>query len=158
VQDVAPLEVQLVCRQVRRGAVHEARPRAADAAGSQPHPERGDDGPPDLLLHGEEVGRRAVVRLGPEHAAVRRGDELRGHLEAAGTPAHAALEHGRHAERVGDRADGERLPLEGERGGTPRNPEARHLGEGRDHLVGEPIGEVLVPGIATRVRERQHGD
>src|SRR6185437_14362028 len=62
----------------------------------------GDDGLGDLVLHGEYVGKLAVVTLRPDMAAGRDIDELNGDAHAAAVLAHAALDHIIDAEFTGE--------------------------------------------------------
>ena len=64
--------------------------------------QRFDDLLHHLVLDGEDVGQLAVVALGPQMAAARGVDELRGDAHAVAGLADAAFEHEAHAELAAD--------------------------------------------------------
>ena len=76
----------------------------------QPELQRLDDGARDLVLDGEDVLELPVVGLGPELVAVLDVHELGRDADAVPDLAHAALEHGRHAELLADLPDVHVLP------------------------------------------------
>ena len=67
--------------------------------------DRGDDRVGDVVLHGEDVDKLAVVALGPEMAAGGGVVELRGDAHAVAGLAHAAFDDVADAELLGDLPD-----------------------------------------------------
>ena len=70
----------------------------------------------------------------------------------------AALEQVGDAELPGDLRRLDVLPLEVEGRRPPRHAEPRHLGERREDLLGDAVGEVLLVVLRGEVREGEHGD
>lgn len=111
VPEVAPLLVQGVGLAARR------RPTC------QPHALRrrelrlqcAGDPQREVALDREDVGAFPLVRLRPQVESVAGIDQLGSHAHALARAAHAALQDGTDAERLGDLADVARLPLERER-------------------------------------------
>jgi hypothetical protein len=125
-------------------------------ADSQLDPERLDDRPRDLLLHGEDVGQLAVIGLRPELVPILHTHELGRDPQAIAAPPHAALEHGAdiqtppHLPHVGVSA----LELEG--GGPGGDPKAFDLAQGGDQLFGQPVAEVLLVLVGAHIDEWKH--
>ena len=140
---------------------HAGRLHARDLVvlgGFQAARQGGDDGAGDLVLHGEDIVELAVVALGPDVHVGRRVDELDGNAQPVARLAHAALDQIARAELLGDLAHVDGLSLVDE-GRVARDDEqfapAAQLCE---DVLGEPIGEEFLLGIAAHVGERQDGN
>ena len=105
---------------------------------------RSGDRARDLVLHVEDVLQLAVVALGPELEAVARVDQLHGDADAVARAAHAALEHRRDAELVGDRRADRRRLSERERRRARRDAQTRQLRERVEDLLGDAVAEPVL--------------
>ena len=110
----------------------------------------------DVVLNGEHVFHLAVVPLGPQMIAICDVHQLGRDPKPVAHLAHAALEHRRDLQLAPDVSHILALPLEGERRRARGNPERLHLVQRIDDLLGHPVREILVVGIRTHVREREH--
>src|SRR4029450_11816300 len=117
-----------------------------------------DATPGDLVLDREQVDQRTVVTLRPHVAAARGIDELGRDPDRRAGPSHTPLQHVTDIQVLRHLAHIARLPAIGERR-VPRNDEERmKLRQLGDDVLADAVGEVLLLGIATHVRERQEGD
>ena len=106
--------------------------------------ERGRDLQRHVTLDREDVGQLAVVRVRPE-MPVRLGvDELRHDPDSAPRAPHASLEQRRRVQDRADLAQALLAPLEPHHRAARDHLERADLGELRDHVLGDPIGEELV--------------
>ena len=112
----------------------------------------------DLVLECEDVPQLAVVGLGPD--VVTRGgvDELGADPHPVPRPAHAPLHHVADAQLPAHLLHVHRLALVGEARVPGDHRELAPAREPRDQILGDPVGEVLLLGIAAQVVEGQHGD
>ncbi len=120
--------------------------------------DRGDDGLGDLVLDREHVGELAVVALRPDVAAGRHVIELRGDAHAVAAFAHAAFDHVADAELLRDLSDVHRLALVSERRVARDHEEPAQLGERRDDVLADAVGEILLLRLPAHVDERKHGE
>jgi len=112
----------------------------------------------DLVLQREDVGKIAVVALGPDVLAALGLDQLRGDADAIAGFAQAAFEHIAHTELASDLLHIDRAALVAE-GRIARDDEQRRIARQRgDDVLGDPVGEELLLGVATHIREGQHCD
>jgi hypothetical protein len=88
----------------------------------------------------------------------RRLDQLGGHPNPVSLPPHRAFDDVTDPERLGDLRQGERRALERHHAGAGDHLEALDLGQLADDLFGDALAEILVPGVAVQVVERQHRD
>ena len=120
--------------------------------------ERRDHRLGDLVLHREDVGEIAVELVRPEMRSTCRLDQLGGDAHPRAGLAHAALEQIRGAELLPDGAQVFVLPLEGERRGAADHPQAVHLRQRVEDLLGDAVGEVFLLLVGAEVDEGEHGD
>ena len=85
-------------------------------------------------------------------------DQRRGDADPTSRAAHTAFQHIAHTEFAGDGADIHRLALEGEAGVARHDEELSDAGEGSDDVLGDPVREVLLFGIARHVGKGQDRD
>ena len=105
----------------------------------------------DFVLHGENVGKVTVVALGPDMIAGFGLDKLCGHPDAVAGFTETAFEHVADAEFTPDLFHIDRTALEG-KGRIPGDHEKRGIaGQRRDDVLGDPIGEELLLGVAAHV-------
>lgn len=116
-----------------------------------------DDPLGDLVLEGEEVVHVAVVALGPELLAEVRIHEPCRHAHPGAVAPDAAFEDVASPERTPDPAHVHVAVAVGEGRAAGDHREATPVGERRDHLLGEAVGEVLLVGALAQVLEGQHG-
>ena len=120
--------------------------------------ERVGDVERDVGLDGEDVVELPVVRLGPEVAIGLGVDELRDDAHAIAGATYAAVEQRGGAERRADLAQALRALLERHDRVARDHLERADLGEMRDDVLGDAVGEVLVLRIGAQVAEGKHGD
>ena len=112
----------------------------------------------DFILHGENVGEITVVALGPDMIAGLGLNKLCGHPNAVAGFTDTAFEHAADAEFTPDLFHIDRTALEG-KGRIPGDYEKRGVaGQRRDDVLGDPIGEELLLGVAALVLEWQNRD
>ena len=112
----------------------------------------------DVVLQFENVGQLAIIAFRPQMGAARGVDQLTGHPNGVGGLAHAAFENVADPELSGHIAHVDRLALVG-KGGVARDHEEPWLmRQAGDDVFGEPVGEILLIGVAAHVLERQHRD
>ena len=151
VEQGAPAEEILIRRDV-------ARPARCRGSGGDADVERFADGAGDFILDREDIAELAVDALRPAREtglaigqAGRDADDIVRSLDRPVEQiSHAKL--ARHRGRAGLAVA--RLGRTG-RGG---DPEAVVGGERGAHFLGQPGGEIVLPGIAAQVLERQHRD
>src|SRR5262249_35705270 len=110
----------------------------------------------DLVLQGEDVFEVAVVALGPEIITARGIEKLDGHPNAAADLAYAAFGHVPDADLAADLLDvGPVAPVReaGVTGDDEQGPEPRQFG---DDLARDPVGKIVLRGIAAQIQQRQH--
>ena len=152
-QEVAPLEVQAIGLRVGGRAAGELLLLLPAQLPAQ----RPGDRRRDLALHLQHVVRRPAVLLAPQLPVVAHAHELRGDGEARAPLGEAAEEERVHPERPADLRRAELLALEGERRRPRDDAQPREARELVDEALRDPVAQVLVPGVAGRVLERQHG-
>ena len=154
VQVVPPFQQCLEC--VRRQVAHGIDP--AHAARCELDPDAGRYRLRDFGLESQHVAGGALVVAGPGLRLVGNLDQARRDAYAPARAAHGALEHVMHAEFAADVRDAPARSLEHQAGGPgdhaePLRVQGRELG---DHLLGQAVGEEIVPATAACIRERQH--
>ncbi|MEY9551531.1 hypothetical protein ABIF67_005596 [Bradyrhizobium japonicum] len=109
-------------------------------------------------MHGEDVGKLAVVALRPEMAAGRDVVELRRDAQAIAAAPHAAFEHIADAELARDfvHVHGAALVDEGRVAGDDEEP--AQLRQRRDDVLADAVGEIVLLAVAAHIGEGQHGD
>ena len=117
-----------------------------------------DDVARDSVLQAEDVLQVAVVAIRPYVATARGVDELRVDANVGAAFAHAAFQDITNAERLRDLSHVVRFAFVRERGIAGDDEQSRHLGQIGDEVLGDPIGEIRLFGIAAHVVERQDGD
>jgi hypothetical protein len=134
------LQVQVVRISVAGWMTHELAPLVV----TQPKTQTiGHDRAGDLVLDIEQVGRIAVVLVGPELPAGSHVDELSGDQQSRSLPF--------------ERARQNRLPLEAEdtaERAYPERPQSRNL---FDQTLGNTVTQVVEVRVVVRVSERQYG-
>ena len=102
--------------------------------------------PPDPdRTHRPKAGiRRARSRAAPRSAPV-------------AAPANASLQHRSHVERAADLAHVHLAPLVLKGRGPRGDPQAVHLTQSGDQLIGEPVAEVFLVVSRAQVGEGEHG-
>ena len=118
--------------------------------------QRVGDGLADLRLDREGVVELAVVGLGPDVEAVLHADQLGGHPQPVAVAPDAALDHVGDAQPLADLAQVLVLALEIEGRGAAGDLQVRHLGQAVDHLLGQPVGEIVANPLGAERHERQH--
>ncbi len=136
------------------------RVRAAErvGAGVQLETQLARDRARDVVLHREQIVRRAVERLRPRADAVARANEHRVHAKSASRLPNRSLEQIGDVELLADVARVDRFSLEREGRRAWRDAKPGNLGERADQIVRDAVGEILLRRVAADVRERQHRD
>ena len=117
---------------------------------------RAGDALRDLVLHGKHVGQVAIVAVGPEMVPGFAIDQLRRDPHPIAGAPDAAFDHVTHAQLARHLADVHGRTLVGERRAARNHKKlavARQVG---DDVLGDPIGEIFLFGIAAHIGERQH--
>ena len=70
--------------------------RLSNLGGNDAGRDRAGDAPGNLVLHGKDIGKLAVVAVGPQMVPACRFDQLCGDAHAVAGPPHAAFEHITH--------------------------------------------------------------
>jgi hypothetical protein len=112
----------------------------------------------DLVLNGEDIGEVSVIPLRPD---VRSGgcvNQLRRDADPVRRFPHAAFEHITYAQLAAHLlyVDGATFVSEGRVPGDDEEP--THPRQRRDDVIHDPVGEILLLGIAAHVLEWQHCD
>ena len=126
--------------------------------GPEPHLERPEDRPGDVVLDIKDVLELALVSLRPQGQAVGRVHQLGRHSEAWPRAADAALEDGRHSELLADLARIDGLPLKRESRAACRHTKAGDFAQRARELVGHPVSEIFLLGVVAHVYQGEHGD
>ena len=107
----------------------------------------------DFRLDGQVVGDRPLVGLRPELRLVARFDEARGDAHTRALAPHAALEQVVGAQRFADLARALQAAFEDHRRPSRQHAEAAaaQRAELRDHLLGQPVAEVLLPAVVAEI-------
>ena len=124
----------------------------------QPDTERLGNGLRDVVLEGEDIAHLPVVPLAPHVPAIRGRDQLGRDADASTRPPHAAFEHVRDVERLGNPPHVLVFAAECERRRSCDHLEPGRLCQQVDDLFGEAIAEVVLVLVRTHVGERKHGD
>ena len=143
---------------VRVGVGGVLGPRLGPVPREDLHLERLHDRPGDLVLHGEDAGQLAVVRLGPEVVTPLRIDELRIDPDARAVPADAPIEDGGDAQGMADLRErrGPAAEREGRRAAGDAKPV--DVDEGVQDLLRHAVGEVPLVLRGAEICERQDRD
>ena len=115
--------------------------------------ERADDLSGYVILHGEDVGKFAVIALGPDMSAAFGVVELNGHPDAIGAPADAALEYITDSQFLRDLAQINGATLVGEARIAGDDEEAGELRQRGDNVFRQSVGENLLLGIVADIGE-----
>ena len=91
-------------------------------------------------------------------SVIGRIDQLRGDPHPIARLADAPLEHVANAERLADFLHMDVLALEGERGIAGDDEELRQFRQGRDDVLGDAVGEIVLLRIAAHILEGQDRD
>ena len=133
-------------------------PEAAFLRNGELYREDPDDLLGHLVLQGKDVLEIPVITLRP-HVVPRGGvDELGGDPDPIPGLANAALQDVAHAQLPAHLSGIERLALVREDGVARDHEQPGELGEAGDEVLGDPVAEVLLPGVAAHVLEGEHGD
>src|ERR1051326_281836 len=117
---------------------------------------RSGNGLRDLVLHGENVGRVAVVSFRPEMVPGRGIDKLAGDADrAAAATTYAALEHIVHAKLARDLMHADGAILVNETGVARDDEEEWAARQHRDDVLGDAVGKIFLLRIPGHVLERQ---
>src|SRR5262249_37505174 len=98
----------------------------------------------DVVLHGEDVARVAVVALRPQVIARLRVHQLRGDPHAAARSLHAAFEHVPNTEVMADVTHVDRFALVGEHRVPGDDEQAGDLRQPGDDGFGHAVAEILL--------------
>ncbi len=122
------------------------------------HGERLGNARGHIGLHREAVGEMAFVGLGPEVRFAGGFNQAGGDAHTVVLAAHAALEQVVGAERLADLARPLAGALEHHAGPSRHDADApaTPLAELRDHLLGQPVCEVLLRRHVAQIGEREH--
>src|SRR5206468_7736306 len=137
------------------------RAQALDpVAAGRLHPtaDGGRNGLRDFVLHGEDTAQITIVALRPKVIAGATVDELGGNPQPFAGSTDTAFHDIGNTELARYFLYLDRLVLECEgrvAGNHEERAEARQLG---NDVLGDPVAEILLFGVATYVREGQHGD
>lgn len=113
--EVSPPQVEVVCLGVRGEDLDHIRRIVAERGDAL-----GDDRSCQLVLDGEHVVERAIIRLGPQMKSVADADELSGDAQPVSGLTNAAFQDGRHVQGTADLCDVLALVLELKRGSPGR--------------------------------------
>jgi len=155
------IQIQLPCLLVGNECLHVLDARGAHQRALlvvEQYVERSGHVLGDVQLHGETVLQRAVVGMRPKVVTVAGADQLGGDACTLALAAHAAFEHGGHAQRLADLAQVLVLALELERRGATHHLQAIDARQRVQDLLGQAIGEELVFRVGRHVDEGQHRD
>ena len=133
-------------------------PRPLTFAAREMRFDSGDDGVGDFILYRENVLQIAIVALGPKMFVVHRIDQLRRYAYPVAAAPHAALDHVAHAELPAHFLDFCRLTSEGKRGIARDDEQGAELGQFRDDVLADAVGEEVLLGIRAHIVEGQNGD
>jgi hypothetical protein len=112
----------------------------------------------DLVLHGEHVVEIPVVALGPEVIGRLGLHELTGDANTVAGLSHAALEHVANAHLTSDLTDVHAATLVGEARVARDDEQPAEARQTGNDVLGDPVREMSLLGIAAHVDERQHRD
>ena len=116
------------------------------------------DGGGEFVLHREDIDQVAIVAIGPDMAAGRRVDQLRGQADASAGFADAAFQNVADTQFAAglNHIDMTALINKGRVAGDHEHPaEFRQRG---DQILGHAVGEIFLLGIAAQIGERQDRD
>lgn len=106
-------------------------------------------------MHGEDVGKVAIVALRPDVATGRRVDQLRRDPHPIAGAPNRSFQHRTHAKLRPDRPDVGALSPIGKARVAGDHHQAGDLGKVGDDVLGDAVREVLLLGIGGEVVERQ---
>ena len=112
----------------------------------------------DLVLQREDVGQLAVVSLCPDMIAGRRVHKLGGDAHPLSALAHASFEHIAHPEIAPHLLHVRRLALVDERRIASDDEEPAQARQRCDDVLGDPVAEIFLLGIAGHVGEGEDCD
>ena len=124
----------------------------------KPDLERGNNGLGDLILKIEDVGHFAVEPLRPDRSPRCAIYKLGIDTNPIAGFAHAALDHMGQVHVLGCLRDIDGATLEGEGRVAGDNRQRRDLGEIGDHILGDPVSEILLIGIVRTVGKGEYKD
>ena len=127
-------------------------------ASSRQSRQRRDDLPDDLILQGEDILEFAVVALGPKIVTACGVEKLDVHAQPVADLAHAPFGHISNVKLPAGLLGVDRLAPVGEAGMAgdhEQGPEPRQFG---DDVLRDPVGKVILRGIAAQIRKRKHRD
>jgi hypothetical protein len=108
----------------------------------------------DLVTQVEKLPDRAIVALGPDVGTGRRIDELGGDAHALRVGLNAALEQTAHPQFARDLPHVPSLAFLGEARVPGDHGEPAIASQLGDQILGQPVGEPFLLGVAAHVRER----
>ena len=121
-------------------------------------PERSDDGPRDLVTNCEYAFYLPVIAVGPELAPGTCIDQLRGYAHALIGALDAAVDDVTNVEVLAHLADVRRLVLVCDGGTARHDDQLGKLGQPRDELLANSVGEILLVVRGTHVVKGQDGN
>ena len=120
--------------------------------------QRRDDGLGDFLLHREDVVEAAIIAFRPEMHAGRRLDQLRRDPHTGSSSPHAPFKKLGHTKLPSDLGDAGGFAAEGERGIASDHEQRAKVGQPGDDVLGDPVTEIGLIGLAAEIIEGEHGD
>ncbi len=112
----------------------------------------------NLILNIENILQLPVVSLRPQMIASRRFDQLRCDPQPLARFAHAAFQDMSHAELFPHQPKVLVLILKLKRRAAPGHIQVGYVAQYVDDFFGDAVAEILLPGVAAHVDERQHRD
>ena len=117
-----------------------------------------DDGGCELVLDRENIGKLAVIAIGPDVPVGARIDELDGDAHPVAGLAHAAFDDILDAEPWATSWTFTALPLYTKVELREMTRRSWKRGQCGDDVLGQTVGEELLFGIPAHIDEGQHGD
>ena len=111
-----------------------------------------------IVLHGKDILELRVVGFRPEVTPGLGIGQFDIDTNAIAGPADTALEEIARIEHAPDLGRCDIAPLELKARRFGRNQQVREAAERADHILGDPVTEVILAGITRQVLERQHRD
>ena len=122
----------------------------------------GFDGANDLagqvILDGKNISEVPVIAFAPNVNAGFRFDQLCGQAHAGADLAHAAFQNIAHPEFAGDFPEAGSAVAEHEARVPGNHLKPAVMRQGRDDVLGDPVGEIVLLGVPADVAERHHRD
>ncbi len=119
---------------------------------------RGNGGPCNCVLDGEDLRRLSVEPLRPEPFTIRHPEHLGSDPELIAGALYAPREDMSHADLPTDRSQIVALVPHGECGGTGGHLQAGHIGESIGECFGDAIAHVRVGVISAQVGKGKNGN